>query len=164
VAFGRAATSADTREDPGDRSVGTAADSGPTAAGLRWAALLRRAFGFDGLACPCRGRLRLVALIDGGVGHPPHPGASGPAHRDPRAEALSIKLRPDGEVKVLEFGLAKSDRRRTSRFAATADRAVVPARRAWRVDPMQGLRAEWPANRRQRRSTIQMSASARAAP
>jgi hypothetical protein len=64
VAFGRAAASADTREDPGDRSAGTAAGSGPTAAGLRWAALLRRAFGFDVLTCPCGGRRRLVALID----------------------------------------------------------------------------------------------------
>ena len=34
-------------------------------AGSRWVDLMRRAFGFDVLACPrCGGRLRLVALID----------------------------------------------------------------------------------------------------
>jgi hypothetical protein len=33
--------------------------------GGRWADLMRRAFGFDVLACPgCGGRLRLIALID----------------------------------------------------------------------------------------------------
>jgi hypothetical protein len=33
--------------------------------GFRWADLMRRAFGFDVLACPrCGGRLRLIALID----------------------------------------------------------------------------------------------------
>ena len=33
--------------------------------GSRWADLMRRAFGFDVLACPrCGGRLRLIALID----------------------------------------------------------------------------------------------------
>ncbi len=33
--------------------------------GARWADLMRRAFGFDVLACPrCGGRLRLVALLD----------------------------------------------------------------------------------------------------
>jgi hypothetical protein len=33
--------------------------------GWRWAALMRRTFGFDGLACPrCGGRLRLIALIE----------------------------------------------------------------------------------------------------
>jgi hypothetical protein len=33
--------------------------------GWRWAALMRRAFGFDVLACPrCGGRLRLIALIE----------------------------------------------------------------------------------------------------
>ena len=34
-------------------------------AGRRWAELMRRAFGFDVLACPrCGGRLRLIALLD----------------------------------------------------------------------------------------------------
>ena len=33
--------------------------------GSRWADLMRRAFGFDVLACPrCGGRLRLIALLD----------------------------------------------------------------------------------------------------
>ena len=33
--------------------------------GSRWADLMRRAFGFDVLACPrCGGRLRLIALIE----------------------------------------------------------------------------------------------------
>jgi hypothetical protein len=33
--------------------------------GWRWAALMRRTFGFDVLACPrCGGRLRLIALIE----------------------------------------------------------------------------------------------------
>jgi hypothetical protein len=44
-------------------------------AGRRWAragrrrlaALMRRAFGFDVLACGCGGRLRLIALIKPGV-------------------------------------------------------------------------------------------------
>ena len=34
-------------------------------AGLRWAELMRRTFGFDVWACPrCGGRLRLIALIE----------------------------------------------------------------------------------------------------
>ena len=52
--------------------AGAAADgpstSEPSAAreaGRRWAELMRRAFGFDVLACPrCGGRLRLIALLD----------------------------------------------------------------------------------------------------
>jgi hypothetical protein len=45
------------------------ADNGRARAGggLRWAALMRRAFGFDVLACGCGGRLRLIALIEPGV-------------------------------------------------------------------------------------------------
>ncbi len=36
-----------------------------TGTGSRWAALMRRAFGFEVLACPrCGGRLRLIALLD----------------------------------------------------------------------------------------------------
>ena len=36
--------------------------------GSRWANLMRRAFGFDVLACPrCGGRLRLIALLDASV-------------------------------------------------------------------------------------------------
>lgn len=36
--------------------------------GSRWADLMRRAFGFDVLACPrCGGRLRLIALLDESV-------------------------------------------------------------------------------------------------
>jgi hypothetical protein len=35
--------------------------------GWRWAALMRRAFGFDVLACGCDGRLRLIALVEPGA-------------------------------------------------------------------------------------------------
>ncbi len=43
----------------------TAEPSGHKPGGSRWADLMRRAFGFDVLACPrCGGRLRLIALID----------------------------------------------------------------------------------------------------
>ncbi len=43
----------------------TAEPSGHRPGGSRWADLMRRAFGFDVLACPrCGGRLRLIALID----------------------------------------------------------------------------------------------------
>jgi hypothetical protein len=35
--------------------------------GWRWAALMRRAFGFDVLACGCGGRLRLIALVEPGT-------------------------------------------------------------------------------------------------
>jgi hypothetical protein len=63
-------------------------------AGSRWAALMRRAFGFDVLACGCGGRLRLIALIEPGVvcarilrhlGVP----AEVPAARAPRAPPLA---------------------------------------------------------------------------
>jgi hypothetical protein len=47
---------ADADRDGADRSDGR---------GRRWAALMRRTFGFDVLACPrCGGRLRLIALIE----------------------------------------------------------------------------------------------------
>lgn len=43
----------------------TRASSATREAGRCWAALMRRAFGFDVLACTrCGGRLRLIALLD----------------------------------------------------------------------------------------------------
>jgi hypothetical protein len=62
--------------------------------GWRWAALMRRAFGLDVLACACGGRLRLIALIEPGtvsqrilrhLGVP----TEVPAARPPRAPPLA---------------------------------------------------------------------------
>ena len=64
------------------------------AGGGRWAALMRRAFGFDVLACRCGGRLRLIALVEPGtisqrilrhLGVP----TEVPATRPPRAPPLA---------------------------------------------------------------------------
>jgi hypothetical protein len=61
--------------------------------GRRWADLMRRAFGFDVLACPrCGGRLRLIALLDASavtqrilrhLGLPPQVPAVRPARAPP---------------------------------------------------------------------------------
>jgi hypothetical protein len=61
----RAADGADVREE-GAPEDGDANCATPSRAGAYlWAELMRRTFGVDVLACPrCRGRLRLVALID----------------------------------------------------------------------------------------------------
>ncbi|MBI4609737.1 MAG: transposase [Candidatus Rokubacteria bacterium] len=63
VAYGREAT-----EDPDARTAGAgSAGTGPASNGRywAWAALMRRAFEIDVLACPrCGGRLRLIATID----------------------------------------------------------------------------------------------------
>jgi hypothetical protein len=49
----------------GETDADRAAAGGPDGRGWRWAALMRRTFGFDVLACPrCSGRLRLSALIE----------------------------------------------------------------------------------------------------
>jgi hypothetical protein len=68
VRRGRAETSL---VEPVRAGGGAAADTDPEGTGRadgrgwRWAALMRRTFGFDVLACPgCGGRLRLVALIE----------------------------------------------------------------------------------------------------
>jgi hypothetical protein len=56
------------------------------ARGQCWASLMARTFGFDVLACPrCGGRLRLMALIEGGGRDRPDPPASRRADRDSRA-------------------------------------------------------------------------------
>ena len=56
---------------PGDGATDHVPDPGESSHGpcglrsARWAALMRRSFGFDVLACPrCGGRLRLIALIE----------------------------------------------------------------------------------------------------
>ena len=57
------AATADTRTS--ETPVRTTEPSVHRPGGLRWADLMRRAFGFDVLACPhCGGRLRLIALLD----------------------------------------------------------------------------------------------------
>jgi hypothetical protein len=58
--------------EPASVGGGTDPDCGVERAdgrGWRWAALMRRTFGFDVLACPrCSGRLRLIALIEDAAG------------------------------------------------------------------------------------------------
>lgn len=50
---------------PAEESSGDHCDEDTGVRGLRWAALMRRTFAFDVLACPrCGGRLRLIALIE----------------------------------------------------------------------------------------------------
>src|SRR5690606_17060428 len=50
---------------PAEESSGGHCDEDTGVRGLRWAALMRRPFAFDVLACPrCGGRLRLIALIE----------------------------------------------------------------------------------------------------
>ena len=78
---------------PRERALADAG-RGRAAGGWRWAALMRRAFGFDVLACACGGRLRLLALVEPGtisqrilrhLGVP----AEVPAARPPRAPPLA---------------------------------------------------------------------------
>ena len=94
------------------------------ARGRLWADLMRRAFGFDVLACPrCGGRLRLVALIDQAsviqqiLGHRP-------AHRDPRLDArpcpAALRRRPSW---------------RRSRLLTTSSRAARPEVRPSSASP-----------------------------
>ncbi len=53
---------------PIDATAASAPTSPDPGSGSRWANLMRRAFGFDVLACPrCGGRLRLIALLDESV-------------------------------------------------------------------------------------------------
>ena len=64
----------------GSSNAETWTESAGCARGRQWANLMQRTFGFDVLACPrCGGRLRLLALIEQAVRHPPHPGPSRPA-------------------------------------------------------------------------------------
>ncbi len=53
---------------PAETAPARASASPDPGSGARWATLMRRAFGFDVLACPrCGGRLRLIALLDASV-------------------------------------------------------------------------------------------------
>ena len=50
---------------PTDATAAPAPTSPDPGSGSRWATLMRRAFGFDVLACPrCGGQLRLIAILD----------------------------------------------------------------------------------------------------
>jgi hypothetical protein len=52
-------------QEPGEAPAPAPAASSSSAPGMTWAALMRRTFGLDVLACPnCGSRLRLVALIE----------------------------------------------------------------------------------------------------
>ena len=93
TAQGEARTEDTHDQAPGATDADTTAVAPRRARGRLWADLMRRAFGFDVLACPrCGGRLRLIALIDqasviqqilGHLGLPTEIPASTPARAPP---------------------------------------------------------------------------------
>jgi hypothetical protein len=77
---------------------------GRSGGGWRWASLMRRAFGFDVLACGCGGRLRLIALVEPGavcarilrhLGVPAEVPAARPSRAPPLAYDANDQSAPD---------------------------------------------------------------------